>query len=75
MSHHDAVDKLVHDTRASLNSITMNAELVKMLLDKPGAPGADLERIPGVMDTIIRQCRDCNTVVEKYRHVAKKASE
>ena len=75
MSQDDAVDKLVHDARASLNSITMNAELVKMLLDDTGNPGEGLVRVPGIMDTIIRQCRDCNAIVENYRSAMKQTSE
>ena len=59
----EELSQLVHDVRAHLNSITMNSELARMLAEQLN--GTD--RISKLMDVIIRQCGECDQVVEKFR--------
>ena len=53
------LEKLVHDVRNPLNSISVNAELAKVLIDQPGAA----EQARKALDTILRECRKCNDVL------------
>jgi signal transduction histidine kinase len=58
------VDKLVHDVRGSLNSISMNAELAKLLCQQNGNP----EKIQHCLGVILRECSQCNALVEDFRN-------
>jgi len=53
------LEKLVHDVRNPLNSISVNAELAKVLLNHPGSS----EQVLNALDTIIRECKKCNEVL------------
>lgn len=57
------VDKLVHDVRGSLNSISMNAELARLLSQQNGSP----EKIQHCISVILRECGQCNALVEGFR--------
>lgn len=59
----DELSRFVHDVRGHLNSIVMNGELARMLSEK--TVGA--ERISRLMDVVIRQCGECDQVVEAFR--------
>jgi len=52
----EPINKLVHDARAPLNRISMNAELVKMVLenDMPKQKALD------ALDKIIINCQKCS---------------
>lgn len=56
MSEADELAKLIHDARGPLNKISMNAELVKMLLqnDMP------IEKALVALDKIIVSCQECS---------------
>ena len=58
-----ALDQLVHDARGPLNTISMNAELAKLLIHKEDSR----EKIESLMQTIVTQCKECNAVLEQYR--------
>lgn len=53
------LEKLVHDVRNPLNSISVNAELAKVLLSRPDST----EQVLQALDTIILECRKCNDVL------------
>lgn len=57
------VDKLVHDVRGALNSISMNAELAKMLSQQQSSQ----EKIQHCIRVILRECGACNTLMESFR--------
>lgn len=57
------LSQLVHDARGHLNSIVMNGELARMLSERT----AGAERITRLMDVIIRQCGECDRLIEKFR--------
>ncbi|MEZ5490472.1 MAG: histidine kinase [Gammaproteobacteria bacterium] len=59
----DDICKLVHDSKACLNSISMNAELVKVVTTR----GHDPQKVSRLMDVIIRQCQQCSEILEDYR--------
>lgn len=61
------VDRLVHDVRGSLNSISMNAELAKLLSQQPGAGKESAEKIRHCISVILRECSQCNGLMEDYR--------
>ncbi|MDN4502972.1 histidine kinase [Alteromonadaceae bacterium BrNp21-10] len=50
------ISKLVHDARAPLNRISMNAELVKLVLEN------DMPKEKGIraINKIISACQDCS---------------
>lgn len=53
--------RLVHDVRGPLNKISMNAELVKMVLqnDMP------LEKALVALDHIIQECQECSQFLQQ----------
>lgn len=53
------LEKLVHDVRNPLNSISVNAELVKVLVSQPGST----EQVRKALDTILQECRKCNDIL------------
>lgn len=53
------LEKLVHDVRNPLNSISVNAELVKVLIDQPDSSA----QVKKALDTILLECRKCNEVL------------
>lgn len=57
----DQLNKLVHDARAPLNRISMNAELIKLVLenDMPKQKALD------ALDKIIANCQDCGESLQK----------
>ena len=59
----EKIDKLVHDGNSCLNSVVMNAELVKALVTRQHDP----DKIRQLMDVIITQCQKCSDVLENYR--------
>ena len=58
------LDKFVHNIRNPLNSITLNAELGKVLIDGQVSP----EKIKQVVSTILQQCKNCDDILSELRH-------
>lgn len=54
------LSRVAHDLRNPLNSISMNAELVKLKLQRGGDP-VDLV---SYMDRILQECKNCGDVLE-----------
>ena len=50
-------DRLIHDLRNPLNSISINAELGKLTLERTG----DIDRAMRIFDTILAECRTCSS--------------
>jgi signal transduction histidine kinase len=64
----EVLSKVAHDLRNPLNSISMNAELVKLKLQRSGDP----EQVVAYLDRILQECRNCGAVLESS---TKKAEE
>lgn len=50
------INQLIHDTRAPLNRISMQAELIKIVLEKD----MPKEKALAAVDKIIEACQDCS---------------
>ncbi|WP_133468679.1 histidine kinase [Paraglaciecola marina] len=62
MSHEEnvTVSKLVHDARSPLNRISMNAEMIKLVLEN------DMPKEKGLqaLDKIIKACQECSQTLQ-----------
>ena len=58
---HTRVDQLLHDARGPLNTISVNAEVAKLLLQK----SAPQESILAAMQNILRECQRCNEILQQ----------
>ena len=56
MSNNESLRKMVHDARAPLNRISMNAELVKLAIENDMPKQKALE----ALDKIITNCQQCS---------------
>lgn len=54
------LSKVAHDLRNPLNSISMNAELIKLKLQRAGDP----EEVVTYIDRILQECKNCGAVLE-----------
>jgi signal transduction histidine kinase len=55
------INKLVHDARSPLNRISMNAELIKLILEN------DMPKEKGLqaLDKIISACQECSSTLQE----------
>jgi signal transduction histidine kinase len=53
-------NRFVHDLRNPLNTISVNAELGKLTLERTG----DIRKAISVFETILAECRQCSHVLE-----------
>tara|TARA_R110000868_G_scaffold315780_4_gene576678 strand:- start:602 stop:826 length:225 start_codon:yes stop_codon:yes gene_type:complete len=56
-------NKFIHSVRNPLNSISLNAELGKMLIDNHASP----EQIKKAFIEILQQCKNCEQVLTDMR--------
>ena len=54
------LQRLIHNVRGPLNSISMNAELGKMYIQEGKAPDSVMK----TLDTIVRHCTACSAGLE-----------
>jgi hypothetical protein len=54
------LQRLIHNVRGPLNSISMNAELGKMYIQEGKTP----ESVLRALDTIVAQCAMCGSALE-----------
>lgn len=59
-------DKLIHDIRNPLNTISINAELGKLVLERTG----DIQKAISVFDIILAECRRCGELLNEL-HVSR----
>jgi len=57
----EQLNKLVHDARAPLNRISMNAELIKLVLENDMPKDKALD----ALDKIINNCQQCSESLQK----------
>ncbi|WMN59757.1 histidine kinase [Pseudoalteromonas xiamenensis] len=53
-------DELLHDVRKTLNQISMNAELLKLI----NSTGPENEEIQGIADNILKSVLDCSELLK-----------
>lgn len=61
MNNHESLRQLVHDARAPLNRISMNAELVKLVLEND----MPKEKALAALDKIIANCQQCSEQLQQ----------
>lgn len=61
MSNNEPLNKLVHDARAPLNRISMNAELIKLVLEND----MPKDKALAALDKIISNCQQCSDSLQK----------
>ncbi|HEX7763237.1 MAG TPA: histidine kinase dimerization/phospho-acceptor domain-containing protein [Cellvibrio sp.] len=57
-------NRFVHDLRNPLNTISVNAELGKLTLERTG----DIRKAISIFDTILAECRQCSQLLEGLQH-------
>lgn len=55
--------QLVHDIRNPLNTISINAELGKLMLERNG----DIQRAIHIFDIILGECRNCSRKLDAVK--------
>jgi|TARA_B100000700_G_scaffold66957_1_gene73823 signal transduction histidine kinase len=61
MNNNESLRKMVHDARAPLNRISMNAELVKLVLENDMPKQKALE----ALNKIIANCQQCSEQLQE----------
>ncbi|MCF7519818.1 MULTISPECIES: hypothetical protein [Pseudoalteromonas] len=61
MNNNESLRQLVHDARAPLNRISMNAELVKLVLEND----MPKDKALAALDKIIINCQQCSEQLQK----------
>lgn len=63
--------RLLHNLRNPLNSISINAELGKLTLERTG----DIQRAIHIFDTILNECRNCSNKLNEVKSASRKFGE
>ncbi len=63
--------RLLHDLRNPLNSISINAELGKLTLERTG----DIQRAIHIFDIILNECRNCSNKLNDIKNAPHKSGE
>ncbi|QEY13346.1 MULTISPECIES: histidine kinase dimerization/phospho-acceptor domain-containing protein [unclassified Cellvibrio] len=56
-------NRFVHDLRNPLNTISVNAELGKLTLERTG----DIRKAISIFETILLECRQCSQLLETLK--------
>jgi signal transduction histidine kinase len=57
-------NRFVHDLRNPLNTISINAELGKLTLERTG----DVRKAIAIFETILAECRQCSSILESLKN-------
>lgn len=57
-------NRFVHDLRNPLNTISINAELGKLTLERTG----DIRRAIGIFETILAECHQCSSLLDELKN-------
>ncbi len=57
-------NRFVHDLRNPLNTISMNAELGKLTLERTG----DIRKAINIFETILAECKECSHMLETLQN-------
>ncbi len=58
-------NQFIHDLRNPLNTISINAELGKLTLERTG----DVRKAISIFDTILTECHHCGNILDELRSV------
>ncbi len=58
-------NRFVHDLRNPLNTISINAELGKLTLERTG----DIRKAISIFETILAECQQCSQVLETLHNI------
>lgn len=69
-------DRFVHDLRNPLNTISINAELGKLTLERTG----DVRKAISIFETILAECQQCSHLLEtlqntRFTHIGNGGTE
>lgn len=64
MSYYEQLSTLIHDLRNPLNTISVNAELARLQLQKSQDPEAVMQ----CLNKIINECQKCSQVLTDVSH-------
>lgn len=64
MSYYEQLSTLIHDLRNPLNTISVNAELARLQLQKSQDPQAVIQ----CLNKIINECQKCSQVLTEVSH-------
>lgn len=56
-------NRFVHDLRNPLNTISINAELGKLTLERTG----DIRKAIGIFEAILAECKQCSNMLESLK--------
>jgi signal transduction histidine kinase len=56
-------NKFIHDLRNPLNTISVNAELGKLTLERTG----DIRKAISIFEAILMECRQCSNVLDTLK--------
>lgn len=56
-------NRFIHDLRNPLNTISVNAELGKLTLERTG----DIRKAISIFEAILAECRQCSQVLETLK--------
>lgn len=65
MDMDDEKNQFVHDLRNPLNTISVNAELGRLTLERTG----DIRKAISIFETIMAECRQCSQLLETLQDV------
>jgi signal transduction histidine kinase len=69
MSYYEQLATLIHDLRNPLNTISVNAELARLQLQKSQDPQA----VMNCLDKIINECQKCSQVLTEVSQPPKES--
>jgi len=58
----DDKNRFIHDVRNPLNTISINAELGKLTLERTG----DIHKAISIFEAILAECRLCSNVIDAF---------
>lgn len=58
-------NRFVHDLRNPLNTISMNAELGKLTLERTG----DIRKAINIFEIILAECKECSHILETLQDI------
>jgi hypothetical protein len=64
-------ERFLHDARGPLNTISVNAELAKLLAQKAGAG----DGIINALDVILAECQRCNQILYDFHAASAEDSQ
>lgn len=71
MRINERVYEMIHDLRNPLNSISMNAELGNLIMDRQG----DAKKVQAVFTIILRECKACSQKLDELKRIVEERED